>query len=127
MRRAEAAVWAKVRCPASAPSVASTGLQPLVEVRQGALRQQRFNLVLLGSFAAAALLLAAGGLYGLMAFPVGQRHGEYAIRQALGASSTRIGRLVLGNGGAARRTASAIGLARPDWPAPMIALRSFVA
>lgn len=73
-------------------------LQPLSEVRSGSLAQRRFNLVLLTVFAGAALLLAATGLYGLMAFSVGQRGGEFAIRQALGASATGVLGLVLRGG-----------------------------
>lgn len=73
-------------------------LQPLAEVRRGTLTQRRFNLVLLASFAAAALLLAGTGLYGLVAYSVGQRSGEFAVRQALGATAADICRLVLRGG-----------------------------
>lgn len=73
-------------------------LQPLAEVRAGAMAQRRFNLVLLGVFAGAALLLAGSGLYGLMAFSVGQRRSEFAIRQALGAQAGGIGWMVLRHG-----------------------------
>ncbi|MBN8482788.1 MAG: ABC transporter permease [Xanthomonadales bacterium] len=74
-------------------------LHPLSELRADALAQRRFNLVLLGVFAVAALVLATSGLYGLMAFSVGQRRGELAVRQALGAAPARIRRHVLGDGG----------------------------
>lgn len=70
-------------------------LQPLSELRAQSLAQRRFNLVLLALFAASALLLAGAGLYGLMAFSVGQRGGEFALRRALGASAADIGRAVL--------------------------------
>ena len=73
-------------------------MQPLGELRASSLAQRRFNLVLLAVFAGAALLLAATGLYGLMAFSVGQRRGEFAIRQALGASAPNVSRLVLRGG-----------------------------
>lgn len=73
-------------------------LQPLRQVRADSLAQRRFNLVLLGVFAGTALLLAASGLYGLMAFSVGQRRGEFAIRQALGAPAQSVLRLVLRGG-----------------------------
>ena len=43
-------------------------------------------------------MLAIGGLYGLMAYVVGQRKYEFALRQALGSSRRRIARLVLTNG-----------------------------
>lgn len=73
-------------------------LHPLSEVRAESLAQHRFNLVLLAVFAGAALLLAGSGLYGLMAFSVRMRSGEFAVRQALGASAAGIGRLVLRGG-----------------------------
>jgi putative ABC transport system permease protein len=73
-------------------------LAPLAEVRAAALADRELGLVLLGAFAAVAFVLAVGGLYGLMAFAVGQREHEFALRQALGASRERIARLVLGSG-----------------------------
>lgn len=73
-------------------------LAPLAEVRAAALADRRFSLILLGAFAVVAFALAVGGLYGLMAFAVGQREHEFALRQALGASRERIARLVLGAG-----------------------------
>ncbi|HEY0180601.1 MAG TPA: ABC transporter permease, partial [Dokdonella sp.] len=71
---------------------------PLAEVRAAALADRRFSLVLLAAFAAVAFVLAVGGLYGLMAFAVGQRGHEFALRQALGATRRGIARLVLRNG-----------------------------
>jgi len=73
-------------------------IAPLSELRAAALADRRFGLVLLGAFAVVAFALAVGGLYGLMAFAVGQREHEFALRQALGATRERITRLVLGAG-----------------------------
>ncbi|MEP7042517.1 MAG: ADOP family duplicated permease [Dokdonella sp.] len=73
-------------------------LRALTEVRASALAQRRFSLVLFGAFALVAFVLAIGGLYGLMAFAVGQRTHEFALRQALGSSRGDIARLVLGSG-----------------------------
>ncbi|QBB69113.1 FtsX-like permease family protein [Pseudolysobacter antarcticus] len=83
-------------------------LRPLEEVRASALADRRFSLILLGAFASVALVLAIGGLYGLMAFAVGQREHEFALRQALGSSRSRIAKLVVGSG--LRIGASGIGI-----------------
>jgi putative ABC transport system permease protein len=82
------------------------------------LAQQRFNMLLLGLFAALALILAAVGIYGVMAYRVGQRMHEIGIYIALGAQRWDVLRLVLGEGaklaffGIAIGIAGAIGLTR---------------
>jgi prepilin-type processing-associated H-X9-DG protein len=86
-------------------------LAPLSELRASALADRKLGLVLLGAFAAVAFVLAVGGLYGLMAFAVGQREHEFALRQALGATRERVARLVLGNGLAIGAAGVAAGLA----------------
>ena len=58
----------------------------------------RFNLSLLGAFAAIAIVLAITGVYAMLAFTVSERRREIAVRLALGASGPRVARLVLQNG-----------------------------
>jgi predicted permease len=68
------------------------------QVRSDVLADDRFTLILFTCFAIVALLLAALGIYGVMAFSVAQRSHEIALRMALGATRNRVVTLILKEG-----------------------------
>ena len=80
------------------PQIALATPQTMDQVRDQVLANDRFTVILFASFAAVALLLAAIGIYGVMAFSVAQRSHEIALRMALGSSRNRLVGLVLKEG-----------------------------
>jgi putative ABC transport system permease protein len=77
------------------PQIALGHVLTMDQVKNESLAEDRYTMVLFASFAAVALLLAAVGIYGLMAYAVSQRTQEIGLRLALGAGKYRVILLIL--------------------------------
>ena len=92
------------------PDVPMSAVRSMDQIAAAAVAQPRLYLVLIASFAGTAMLLAAIGLYGVLAYAVGQRTREIGIRLALGAKRGEVLRMVMAQAGRLAVTGVAIGL-----------------
>jgi putative ABC transport system permease protein len=107
-----------------APDMTEMSLQPMEEAIANSLNQRRLALRLVTGFGAVALLLAAIGIYGVLAYSVAQRRREIGIRMALGSSRAEVIRLVARQAGVMVLCGLALGTAGA-WPAGH-AVKSFL-
>jgi putative ABC transport system permease protein len=92
------------------PNQSVSTIETMESVLAATLGQRRLTLLLLGSFAAVALLLAVVGIYGIISYSVTQRTQEVGIRRALGAQQKDILQLVLRQGLALTLLGGAVGI-----------------
>jgi len=80
------------------PDLPAVTVKTIDEMMWGGTQQNRFGLTLIAIFAALSVVMAAIGLYGVLAYMIGRRAGELGIRIALGAPGSAITQLVVWQG-----------------------------
>ncbi len=93
------------------PDLPVYSVRTMADRVEESLARRRFSMVLLGLFAGVALVLAALGVYGMLAYQVSQGTREIGIRMALGATPAAILRLILGQGAGIAVVGIALGIA----------------
>jgi predicted permease len=83
-----------------APGIPIENVLTVAQLKDQSVAPRRLNAVLVWSFGLLALIIAAVGIAGVLAFSVSTRTNEIGIRMSLGADPTRVQRMILGEGGA---------------------------
>jgi len=102
------------------PNLPVFNVRTMNEVIEVSLASRRFSAELVGVFAVVALLLASVGIYGLLAYMVGQRSHEIGVRMALGAMPSTIGKMIVSRGAGLAGIGLVIGLILSGIIAPLI-------
>ena len=103
------------------PTLPVFNVRSMTDVMDVSIAPRKFSAELVGVFAAVAMLLSSIGIYGLLAYMVGQRSREIGIRMALGAQPPDILKLILGKGLLLAGAGILVGLVLAAAAAPMIA------
>jgi len=93
------------------PATPAADLRPLEQSLDDQVRNMRIYMLLLGIFGAAAVILAATGIYGVMAYSVAERTRDIGIRMALGARSSDVLKMIFSQVGRLIGVGMAIGVA----------------
>jgi predicted permease len=91
------------------------GFESMADAVSKSLTWPKLGVLLMSTFGIAGLVLAASGVFGVIAFVAAQRSGEMAVRMALGATRGRVFRLILGQAGALALGGLGIGVLLAWW------------
>jgi len=94
-----------------APSAPIQGVLTVAQIKDQSVAPRRLNAALVSSFSILAVIIAAVGIAGVLAFSVSARTNEIGIRMSLGADSGRVQRMILGEGGVLLIGGLALGVA----------------
>ncbi|HVD91208.1 MAG TPA: ABC transporter permease [Vicinamibacterales bacterium] len=105
--------------------ISAYDIRPMAQVRSESISQRRFVLLLVAAFGALALMMAAVGVYGVMALIVSERTAEIGIRLALGAAPVEVLRMVVVQGVTLAACGVALGVVASLALAPLLSTQLF--